>query len=45
MDVDRERLIKDEQETEKYKDDAYYKFVEMLDGEKFEVKLNRLLKS
>ncbi len=39
MNADRERLIKDEQETEKYKDDAYYQFVEMLDGEELRVGL------
>lgn len=33
MNADRERLIKDKLETEKYKDDAYYKFLEMLDDE------------
>lgn len=31
MNADRERLIKDEKKTEKYKDDAYYKFVDMID--------------
>lgn len=39
MNADRERLIKDEQETEKYKDDAYYQFTEMLDGEELGVGL------
>jgi hypothetical protein len=39
MNADRERLIKDEKETEKYKDDAYHKFVEMLDGEELNVGL------
>jgi uncharacterized protein YwgA len=39
MNADRERLIKDEKETGKYKDDAYYKFVEMLDGEELGVGL------
>lgn len=32
MNADRKRLIKDEQEVEKYKDDAYYKFLKMLDN-------------
>lgn len=39
MNADMERLIKDKQETEKYRDDAYYKFLEMLDGEELEVGL------
>ena len=39
MNDDRARRIKDEKETEKYKDDAYYKFVEMLDGEELGVGL------
>ena len=39
MNADREKLIEDEQKTEKYKDDAYYKFVEMLDGEELKVGL------
>lgn len=39
MDFNRERLIKDEKETKKYKDNAYYKFLEMLDGEELEVGL------
>jgi hypothetical protein len=39
MNADRERLIKDVQETVKYKDDAYYQFIEMLDGEELAVGL------
>lgn len=39
MNADRERLIKDEQETEKYKDDDYYQFIEMLDGEELRIGL------
>ena len=39
MKADRERLIKDERETEKYKDNAYYKFLEILDGEELGVGL------
>lgn len=39
MNADRERLIKDEQETAKYKDEAYYQFVEILDGEELGVGL------
>jgi len=39
MNADRERLIKDQRKTEKYKDDAYYNFLEMLDGEELEVGL------
>lgn len=36
---DKERLIRDEQEAEKYKDESYYNFVKMLDGEELEVGL------
>lgn len=39
MKVNRKRLIQDERETEKYKDDAYYQFIEMLDGEELTVGL------
>ena len=44
MSVNRERLIKDKRETEKYKDDAYYKFLEMSDGEELEVGLKGIAK-
>jgi len=37
--TDRERLIKDEKETEKYKDESYYNFVKLLDGEELKVGL------
>ncbi|HUT44225.1 MAG TPA: hypothetical protein VMW95_07790, partial [Desulfobacterales bacterium] len=37
--ADRKILIKDEKETEKYKDESYYKFVKLLDGEELEVGL------
>jgi len=36
---DRDKLIKDELNTEKYKDDSYYNFVKLLDGEELEVGL------
>jgi hypothetical protein len=39
MNIDGKKLIKDEQETEKYKDDAYYKFIKMMDGDELEVGL------
>jgi len=39
MNADRERLVRDERETEKYKDDNYYRFIQMLDGEELEVGL------
>ena len=39
MNADRGRLVKDVQETVKYKDDAYYQFIEMLDGEELAVGL------
>ncbi|MBU2621323.1 MAG: hypothetical protein KKD92_03275 [Proteobacteria bacterium] len=39
INADRKRLIKDEQETEKYKDNAYCQFIEMLDGEKLAIGL------
>lgn len=37
--ADMERLIKDEQEIEKYKDEEYYKFIKMIDGDELEVGL------
>jgi hypothetical protein len=39
MNADRERLIKDEQDTEKYKDKAYYQFIEILEGKELGVGL------
>lgn len=44
MNADRQRLIKDEQETEKYRDDAFYQFIEMLDGEELGVGLKGIAK-
>ena len=37
--TDKERLIKDEKDTKKYKDESYYKFVKLLDGEELDVGL------
>ncbi len=37
--TDKERLIIDEKDTEKYKDESYYKFVKLLDGEELDVGL------
>lgn len=37
--ADRKKLIQDEGETQEYKDEAYYKFIELLDGEDLEVGL------
>ena len=36
---DRDKLIKEEIKTEKYKDESYYKFIKILDGEELEVGL------
>ncbi len=37
--ADRERLSQDDRETEKYKDEAYYKFIKAIDGEELQVGL------
>jgi len=37
--IGKEKLIQDERETEKYKDESYYNFIELLDGEELEVGL------
>lgn len=37
--TDKEKLIKDERDTKKYKDELYYKFVRLLDGEELDVGL------
>lgn len=39
LNSDRKRLIKSELEAEKYKDEVYYKFLKLLDGEELEVGL------
>ena len=44
MQAERKRLIQDEQGTEKYKDDAYYKFIDMLDGEELAIGLKGIAK-
>lgn len=44
MNADRERLIKDEYETAKYKDDAYYQFIKMLEGDDLAVGLKGIAK-
>ena len=38
------RLIQDERETEKYKDETYSNFIEMMDGDELEVGLKGALK-
>lgn len=43
--ADRVRLTQDEQETEKYKDEAYFKFIEMMDCDELEVGLKGKLKN
>ena len=39
LNADRKRLIKSEREAEKFKDESYYKFLNLLDGEELEVGL------
>ena len=39
MNADSQRLIQDEQDTEKFKDDSYYQFIKMLDGDELAVGL------
>ncbi len=44
MSADRSNLIKDDKEIERYKDDAYYRFVEILDGEELQTGLKGMAK-
>ncbi len=39
LNMDRDKLIKDERNIEKYKDESYYRFIKLLDGEELEVGL------
>ena len=43
--TDRERLIRDDKDTKKYKDESYYKFVKLLNGEELDVGLKGTVKS
>ena len=44
MTAERKRLIGDERETEKYKDEAYYRFLKKIDGEELEIGLKGIAK-
>ncbi|MBW2339960.1 MAG: hypothetical protein JRF50_06370 [Deltaproteobacteria bacterium] len=39
LNKDRDKLIKDERNVEQYKDESYYRFIKLLDGEELEVGL------
>ena len=44
IETDREKLIQDDNEIEKYKDESYFKFIDMIDGEELEVGLKGISK-
>ena len=44
LETDREKLIQDDKEMEKYKDESYFKFIDMIDEEELEVGLKGVSK-